>query len=60
MPKLVITSTYEIPTLEYFNDELKWGIESLEEVIDVVDTWTLKELQETFGCPKKTFKIKKD
>lgn len=60
MPKLVITKTYEIPNLEYFNEELEWNIESLGEVIDVVETWTPKELREIFGCPKETYKIEKD
>lgn len=60
MPKLIITKTYEIPTLEYFNGALEWNIESLEEVIDAIETWSQRDLRETFGFPKETYKIEEE
>lgn len=49
--KLVLTSTFNLPPLEYFTEELEWrDYDSIEEIADELATWDEKELIEFLGC----------
>ena len=48
--KLVRKVVWEnIPPLKYFQEELEWDVNSMEEVADLLDEWSLDELYSTFG-----------
>lgn len=48
--KLICKVVWEnIPPLEYFQEELGWNVNSMEEVADYLDGWDINDLRMTFG-----------
>lgn len=52
MMKMIFT--FDIPSEEYLNDVLEWGM-TKDEICDFLSQWSYKELVEFLGYPKITF-----
>lgn len=56
--KLVITSTFNLPPLEYFTEELGWNCNSIEEIAKEVAAWNEKDIIELLGYGDYSWDIK--
>lgn len=49
--KFVQKITYDLGSLEYYRDELRWNVNSIEEVIERLEGRNDEELRNILGCP---------
>ena len=47
--KFVQKTTWNLPDLEYFRDELEWDVESMDDVINLIESRNEKELIQLLG-----------
>jgi hypothetical protein len=47
--KFVQQITYDLGSLEYYRDELGWNVETIEDVVEIIEDWNDEELRTLLG-----------
>lgn len=48
--KFIQKITYDLGNLEYYRDELRWNVETMEDVAERIRDWNDEELHALLGC----------
>lgn len=49
---------YSLPEFEFFKYELEWDVDSWEDVINILQDFTLEELIDVLGFPAEYYEVK--